>query len=70
MGSVNRSEEPLSFEAREFIREKYIGKKCEFEVEYTVSNRQYGILIIGEIIMNLELVRNGLAKVMEKKGNM
>jgi staphylococcal nuclease domain-containing protein 1 len=30
MGSANRSEEPLAFAAREFLREKIIGKKCEF----------------------------------------
>ena len=30
MGSANRSEEPLAFASREFLREKIIGKKCEF----------------------------------------
>ena len=34
MGSSTRQEEPFGFEAREFLREKVIGRKCEFTVEY------------------------------------
>lgn len=34
IGSSNRVEEPFGFEAREFLREKIIGMKCEFTLEY------------------------------------
>lgn len=30
MGSASRNEEPFAFDAREFLRDKIIGKKCEF----------------------------------------
>lgn len=53
MGSTNRSEEPFGFAAREFLREKIIGKKCEFQLEYTYSARDYGILIVNEENINL-----------------
>jgi staphylococcal nuclease domain-containing protein 1 len=70
MGSTNRVEEPFAFDAREFLREKIIGKKCEFIQEYTYSGREYGTLMIENENMNLALVKQGLAKVLEKKGNM
>ena len=67
-GSSNRSEEPYGFEAREFLREKIVGSKCEFHQEYTYSARDYGVLFVDEVNMNLEIVKAGLAKVIEKKG--
>lgn len=70
MGSTNRVEEPFAFDAREFLREKIIGKKCEFIQEYTYSGREYGTLMIENENINIALVKQGLAKVLEKKGNM
>ena len=32
MGTQNRSEEPFAHEARELIREKLIGKKCDYTI--------------------------------------
>ena len=52
------------------MRERVIGKKCEFNLEYNFSGRDYGTLTVDGQNMNLELVRAGLAKVIEKKGNM
>ncbi len=69
IGSANRSEEPFGFAAREFLREKIVGHKCEFTVEYTYSARDYGVLMVGEENMNLAIIKAGLAKVIEKKGN-
>lgn len=70
IGGPNRTEDPFGFDAREFLREKIIGKKCEFTIEYTYSARDYGILIVEEEVMNIGIVKAGLAKVIEKKGNM
>jgi staphylococcal nuclease domain-containing protein 1 len=70
VGSTNRPEEPFAFEAREFLRERVIGKKCEFHLEYNFSGRDYGTLIVNGENMNVAIVRAGLAKVIEKKGNM
>lgn len=70
MGGPNRTEEPFSFDAREFLRQKVIGKKCEFTIEYTISARDYGYLIVDEEVLNLSIAKAGLAKVFEKKGNM
>jgi staphylococcal nuclease domain-containing protein 1 len=69
IGSTNRTEEPFAFDAREFLREKVIGKKCEFTQEYNFSGRDYGTLVVNEENMNLALVKSGLVKVLEKKGN-
>jgi staphylococcal nuclease domain-containing protein 1 len=68
MGSTNRTEEPFGFDAREFLREKIIGKKCEFTIEYNFSGRDYGVLIVNEENINVAIIRAGLAKVLEKKG--
>jgi len=46
IGSTNRTEEPYGFEAREFLREIIIGKKCEFIPEYQYGGRDYGTLIV------------------------
>ena len=47
IGSSSRSEEPFGFEAREFLRERIIGKKCDFHPEYNYGGRDYGTLIVG-----------------------
>jgi staphylococcal nuclease domain-containing protein 1 len=47
MGSSSRTEEPFGFEAREFIRERIIGKKCDFYPEYSFGGRDYGSLIVN-----------------------
>ena len=68
IGSSNRAEEPFGFDAREYIRERAIGKKCEFTIEHTYSGRDYGILVVDGENIAVSLVRQGLAKVLEKKG--
>lgn len=70
IGSTNRVEEPFAFEAREFLREKIIGKKAEFHTDYSYGGRDYGTLIIDGKNYNLEIIKAGLAKVIEKKGSM
>ena len=70
MGSANRSEDPFGFAAREFLREKIVGRKCEFQQEYNYSARDYGLLFVNDENLNLAIVKAGLAKVLEKKGAM
>ena len=68
MGSSNRTEEPFGFEAREFLRDKIIGKKCDFHPEYNYGGRDYGSLIVETENLGIEIVKAGLAKVVERKG--
>ena len=70
IGSSNRIEEPFAFDAREFLRDKIIGKKCEFHIEYNYGGRDYGTLIVNEENLNLAIIKAGLARVVEKKGNL
>ena len=70
IGSSNRVEEPFGFEAREFLREKIIGKKCDFHPEYNFGGRDYGTLLVGGEDAGLMIVKAGLAKVVEKKGSL
>lgn len=68
IGSASRSEEPFGFEAREFLRDKIIGRKCDFHPEYNFGGREYGSLIVDSENMGIAIVKAGLAKVVEKKG--
>jgi staphylococcal nuclease domain-containing protein 1 len=70
VGSTTRTEEPFAFDAREFLRERIVGRKCEFTLEYNFSGRDYGTLVVNGENMNLAIVKAGLAKVLEKKGNL
>lgn len=68
MGNANKTEEPFSFEAREFLRDKIIGRKCDFHPEYNFSGREYGSLVVDSENMGISIVKAGLAKVVEKRG--
>ena len=68
IGSSNRVEEPFGFEAREFLRERYIGKKCEFHPEYNYGGRDFGTLLVNGEDAGLQIVTAGFAKVVEKRG--
>jgi staphylococcal nuclease domain-containing protein 1 len=68
IGSASRSEEPFGFEAREFLRDKIIGRKCYFHPEYNFGGREYGSLIVDSENMGIAIVKAGLAKIVEKKG--
>lgn len=77
LGNLTRSEEPFAFEARELIRDKLIGKKVDFTIEYMAgSKRHVSVRLDGApATINDEptdfaslLVSNSLAKVNEKRG--
>ena len=67
LGSSQRVEEPFAFDAREHVREKIIGKKCTFIVQYTVGGRRYLTVEVDKVDVALQLVQAGLAKVQEKR---
>ena len=55
--------EPGALECREFLREKLVGKKVGFSVEYAVQSTEYGLINIDDQIVNLQVVAAGLARV-------
>ena len=67
MGSGSRPEEPFAFDAREFIRNKIIGKKVVFYVENSYQNKEFGILECEGVNINEAIVKQGLAQVNERK---
>lgn len=68
MGSSSRVEEPYGFEAREYLRDKIIGRKCDFYPEYNFGGRDYGSLVVEGENQGISIVKSGLAKVLERKG--
>jgi staphylococcal nuclease domain-containing protein 1 len=71
MGSATRAEEPFGFEARELLRERLVGRKCDFTPDYNHGGRDYGTLLVGGTDdAGLIVVGAGLAKVLEKKGSL
>ncbi|KAL0482973.1 staphylococcal nuclease RISC complex protein [Acrasis kona] len=65
------SEEPLAFEAREFLRKQLIGKKVKFSVEYTnpKTGRDYGSVWYQGKNLGEELLRAGLATLKARKSD-
>lgn len=68
-GNHQRSEEPFAFDAREFVREKLVGRKVDFTVVYIIKDRKYVSVAWEDSTINLMLVKQGLAKALEKKSN-
>ena len=67
VGNPNRTEEAFAFEARELIREKIIGRKCDFTIEYTANGKRFVSIRSGEQDLATLLVEQSLAKVNEKR---
>ena len=45
-------DEPLAWDAREFVRRKVIGQTVAYTVEHTVAttpNRDYGVIYVGKL---------------------
>ena len=77
IGNLTRTEEPFAYEARELIRDKIIGRKVDFTVEYMAgSKRHVSVRLDGEPAtindeptdLASQLVLNSLARVNEKRG--
>jgi endonuclease YncB( thermonuclease family) len=49
------------------VREKIIGRKVDFTIEYMIKERKYVTIHWEESTLNLMLVQNALAKALEKK---
>ena len=70
LGNPHRTEEPFAFEARELIREKIIGRKCDLTVEYVANGKRFvSLRYEGQDLATL-LVEQSLAKVNEKRDKM
>lgn len=67
LGRKGAEDEPFAWEAREFLRERTIGKNVYFNVEYRTKNgRDYGSIYLdedNEQNVSVDLVREGLATV-------
>jgi hypothetical protein len=50
------------------LRERIVGEKCEFTTTYSFNAKDYGVLKVEGENMNVAIVKQGLAKVSEKKG--
>ncbi|KAL5009849.1 hypothetical protein ScPMuIL_012154 [Solemya velum] len=67
-GSMETKDEPFAWEAREYVREKLIGKEVCFTIEYKVpgSGREYGCVYLGKDTsgenLTEALVREGLVE--------
>jgi staphylococcal nuclease domain-containing protein 1 len=68
-GNHQRSEEAFAFDAREFVRERLIGKKVDFTIEYMIKERRYVTIACEDSSINLMIVKAGFAKALEKKSN-
>ena len=72
MGNPNRKEEPFGFEARELVRNKLIGKKVTFKLEYMANGKRFiSVKLPGEDGQDLAtfLVSESMARVNDKRGN-
>ncbi|GAA5915362.1 uncharacterized protein JCM6883_006810 [Sporobolomyces salmoneus] len=79
LGTRDRPDEPLAFEARDYLRSLVVGKQVSFSISYVVSTVQppleFGIVYLStpnedgsegsEIDVAAELVKSGWAKVRE-----
>ena len=61
--SNNLEEEAFAWDARDFLRQKVLGKVVKTTSDYKNNEKQFGQIYIDGVNINLELVRNGLAKV-------
>mmetsp|Transcript_20897 Transcript_20897/g.24553 ORF Transcript_20897/g.24553 Transcript_20897/m.24553 type:complete len:144 (-) Transcript_20897:2379-2810(-) len=69
VGNPNRNEEPLAHEAREFVRERIIGRKVDYKTEYMAGTKKaVSVSIEGEDLAS-QLVSKSLAKVSERRTN-
>ena len=61
--SNNLEEEAFAWEARDFLRQKLVGKVVKYTTDYRNNDRNYGQIFLEGVNLNLEIVRKGLAKV-------
>ena len=67
LGNPNRTEEPFAFEAREQIREKLIGRKCDYTIQYVANGKRFVSVSFEEKDLATLLVEQSLAKANEKR---
>jgi endonuclease YncB( thermonuclease family) len=68
IGSPSRAEESFANAAREVIRNKIIGKKCQFSVDYEHNSRTFVTLLVAEEYINLLVIQSGFARLVDRNG--
>ena len=68
IGSPNRAEEAFAHAARESIRNKIIGRKCQFTIDYEHNSRQFVTLMVEKECINVLVIESGFARVVERGG--
>ena len=63
MGSPQRAEDAFAHAARELIRDKIIGRKCQYTIDYQHNGRNFVTLMVEGECVNLMVVSAGFAKV-------
>ena len=58
----NTKEEPFAFEAREFLRNKVIGKQVFFYTENKIADREFGRIILDDEDLGESLLAQGYAR--------
>lgn len=56
-------EQPLGYEAREFLREIALDQEVSFQIKFTINKFDYGLIIVdkGQKNLNVELLKHGFA---------
>jgi staphylococcal nuclease domain-containing protein 1 len=61
--SNNSEEEPFGWDARDFLRQATLGKVVKYTMDYKINEKTFGQIYSENKNVNLDLVKNGLAKV-------
>ncbi len=61
--SNNLEEEPFAWNSRDFLRQHVLGKVIKYTIDYKNNERQYGQIYFEGKNINLDLVKNGYAKI-------
>ena len=61
--SNNLEEEAYGWEAKDFVRQLTLSKVVKYTVDYKYNDRLFGQIFIDGKNLNVELVKNGLAKI-------
>jgi Micrococcal nuclease (thermonuclease) homologs len=69
LGDNEKQDEPLAYEAREFLRQRLIGREVFFYIENKFNDREYGRVIVDDEDVGALLLQEGLAKLLEDMKN-
>jgi staphylococcal nuclease domain-containing protein 1 len=61
--SNNLDEDPFGWDSRDFLRQHVLGKVIKYTIDYKNNDRQFGQIYLDSKNINLDIVKNGFAKV-------